>query len=285
MNDHFKNNPLTLEELNTWNSNKLINPRTGKKIKKNGNTYNYILSVYNKLIINNDINTKQSNDVILEKLLKCHDDRDPISMNIFWTEELGNRKAVYPIDKLDDLVFYIDSKNNTRCLEKESIKYLKSYGIFINPSNNDPIPQEVFEGIETINIVEQQNNTTVSELALDVFQYFNKISIFIDYEWFLALTKAELLKLNYELGDFWLQNFSQEQKNQISSIPLLVKTNSDFNSESLENIQKYLLNQIKTLLSCENEELKYMINYIIVGALSIVIPIIKDLYPDFVFSF
>ena len=36
---------------------------------------------------------------------------------------------------------------------------------------------------------------------------------------------------------------------------------------------------------CEDEGLKYMINYIIVGALSLVIPEIKENYPDFCFSF
>jgi hypothetical protein len=39
------------------------------------------------------------------------------------------------------------------------------------------------------------------------------------------------------------------------------------------------------MLKCEKEEIKYMINYIILGALGIVIPQIKELYPDFVFGF
>ena len=55
--------------------------------------------------------------------------------------------------------------------------------------------------------------------------------------------------------------------------------------DSLEDIQKYLLGQLKVLLSCEKEDYKYMINYIIVGALGIVIPEIKEMYPDFSFSF
>jgi hypothetical protein len=42
---------------------------------------------------------------------------------------------------------------------------------------------------------------------------------------------------------------------------------------------------MKQLLECDKEEFKYMINYIILGALGIVIPKIKELYPDFSFSF
>ena len=66
---------------------------------------------------------------------------------------------------------------------------------------------------------------------------------------------------------------------------LLFKDQINMEEDSLENIQKYLLGQLKVLLSCEKEEYKYMINYIIVGALGIVIPEIKEIYLDFIFSF
>jgi len=39
------------------------------------------------------------------------------------------------------------------------------------------------------------------------------------------------------------------------------------------------------MLKCDKEEIKYMVNYIVLGALGIVIPKIKELYPDFVFAF
>ena len=115
----------------------------------------------------------------------------------------------------------------------------------------------------------------------------------------MELDKNQLLKLNYELADFWLQNFSNEQKNKITesvkqnllssenenSIVILEKNNKELQEFSLEDIKKYLLNQIKLLLECNDEEFKYMINYIILGALGIVIPKIKELYPDFIFAF
>ena len=53
----------------------------------------------------------------------------------------------------------------------------------------------------------------------------------------------------------------------------------------LEKIQLYILNEISILLDVQKEELKYMINYILIGALGIVIPEIKELYPDFSFCF
>ena len=47
----------------------------------------------------------------------------------------------------------------------------------------------------------------------------------------------------------------------------------------------YLLREIKTIMQYEKEDLKYMINYIILGGLAIVIPEIKENYPDFSYTF
>ena len=90
----------------------------------------------------------------------------------------------------------------------------------------------------------------------------NYTSIFINYESFLSLDKARLFKFNYELRDFWLQNFTNKQRKDISKETLLYKEQNDMEQDSLENIQKYLLSQLKILLSCEKEEYKYMINYV-----------------------
>ena len=38
-------------------------------------------------------------------------------------------------------------------------------------------------------------------------------------------------------------------------------------------------------MSCKNDNLKFMINYIVIGSLGIVIPEIKEQYPDFSFEF
>lgn len=311
MKNQFKSNPLSIDELVTWKLNPYINPRTGKAIKENGNTYSIFLKSYNKhktdvdkiiydkqnnmsksnneLKQNNSSNqeaqTNNSQEKILTMLSQCNEDRDPISMNIFWIEENGKRRVVYPIENLSELIFYNDSKNLVRCFERETLKYLKSYSINIHPISTEPIPSSIFDSVDIVNLTEVRENKTIENLALDVFQNFNKISIFIDYEWFLDLNKQYLLKFNYELKDFWLQNFSESQRSQINNEPLFKKGNDELDSLSLENIQKYLLSQIKILLDCDKEEFKYMINYIILGALGIVIPQIKEQYPDFLFSF
>jgi len=302
MKNLLKNNPLTKDELNKWKLNPLINPRTSKAIQINGKLYKYIENEYNKYyqkelnekeLNEKELNEKELNEKELNEkelnnnklnLIDCNEDRDPISMNLFWIEEGGIKKVVYPEENIKDLILYLDSKNIVRCFEKESLIYLKSYNIKIHPISMEIIPEEIINKVNIINLLDVNKSKSINNLALEVFQYFNKISIFIDYEWFLNLKKQDLLKFNYELRDIWIQNLTIEQR-KIISVEILNKTNDELNSKNLEEIQKYLLNQIKNLLCCEIEEFKYMINYIIVGALGIVIPEIKELYPDFSFAF
>jgi hypothetical protein len=289
MKNPFKNNPLSLDELAKWINNPNYNPRSGCKITENGQLFKTINKSYleNKILVD-DLHDKLYCKYYLDPkkfLIQSNDDRDPISMNLFWEEQNGNKKIVYPEENFINLVIYKDSKNLVRCLELESLKYIKSYNLNIHPISQEEIPSLILNKIEILDISTIQNDKTIDNMALDIFQYFSKISIFINYESFLQLDKSQLFKFNYELRDFWLQNFSTKQRNEISKQTLLSKDQSSMQEDSLENIQKYLLGQLKVLLSCEKEEYKYMINYIVVGALGIVIPEIKEMYPDFSFSF
>lgn len=289
MKNPFKNSPLSIEELVKWKQNPLINPRSSKLISEKGSIYKAISKAYNSSKEQVDKyfkeTVKTNEDPRKALVLKCNEDRDVISMNLFWIEEDGIRKIVYPEKNFDDLVFYTDNKKLVRCFEKDSIRYMKTYGIKNHPVSTEIIPEDIFEQVIKYDITEITELKTIENKALDVFQYFSKISIFIDHESFINLSKKQLIKFNYELRDFWLQNFTIEQRKQISSSGVFTKVEEDFIPESLEDIQKYLLSQMEILLKCEIEEYKYMINYIILGALGIVIPQIKEMYPDFLFSF
>lgn len=205
---------------------------------------------------------------------------DVISRNQFWIEENNVKKVVYPSEKIVDLVFYYDSNKLLRCFEKESIAYLKSNNIFNHPITMEKIPEEIFNNID---IIVKDDNITNSELALQVFQHFTKISIFIKYEKFIKLSKTDLLRLNYELSDMWINNLTDEQQ-KIISTNIIFKNTTELNKCTIKDIQIYLLKNIDNMLKCENNELKFMVNYIVLGALSLVIPEIKKDYPDFSFS-
>ena len=102
--DKFKNNPVTINELNEWNKNKLENPRTNRKIKNESRLYNYLNKKYNELNIddniNHQINIKDFNrkkdkiikEDILQKLIGpvyhditlSFDEKDIVSQIDFW---------------------------------------------------------------------------------------------------------------------------------------------------------------------------------------------------------
>jgi len=262
---------ITKDLLEIWNKNRNINPITGKKIKVNSKFY--------KQLLKEDYTYKQ-----IFKIDDTVDDKDPVTLNTFWIMKEGKKQIVYE-GNIEDLIFYKDSHNFVRCFEKETLSYLKAHKITKNPITQEEIPKEILDSIEERNLDEDRNNLTIKEKALEIFQKFSKISIFIDSEWFLELAKDKLKKFYYEVSSFYKENFSHEQRKIISPENTLFRKDSDLNNMELEEIQLYILNEINILLDVQNEELKYMINYILIGALGFVIPEIRELYPDFSFSF
>ena len=272
-----KHNVFSLDELKQWKIDPLINPRTKKTIKLNGPTFKIIKKEYDR----RKDSIKENNISILNQLIICDDDRDPISMNLFWIEKEGIKSIVYPLEDLNNLVFYTDTHNKIRCLEKDTISHLKSYNILIHPVSMELIPEELFEKIIPINI---NNNISIDNFALNVFQLFTKKSIFIDYKLFMALGETKLYCLNNEIRDIWIQNLSLDQRESISERILFNKTSLELHNYKLEDIQRYFLEDIKASLECD-EELLIMVNYIIIGVLGIVIPEIKENYSDIMFAF
>ena len=253
--------PITIEELEKWLSNKSINPRTNKKIYKSGKIYKHYESLN-----------------ILEVYAKnCINDMDPISLNYLWKIENGDKIIVH---NLNDIIFYKDNRNNIKFFEKESIIYMKGYNINYDPVTKEDLPRHIFDNVIGQKIIDDKIKT-VKELALEVFQLFSNISIFIDYDLFLNLDIINLTKLNYEISAFFKANFSVEQQNQISR-NVFKKNINIFN---IDELKQYLLEKFKILLECPIEEYKYMINYILVGGLSLVIPQVKESYPDYAFDF
>ena len=60
---------------------------------------------------------------------------------------------------------------------------------------------------------------------------------------------------------------------------------SNLQEKDKEFIKLYILEQIENILSYPEEDLKFMLNYIVLGGLSLVIPEVKEYYDNFNFSF
>ena len=277
----FVNNNVTRIELIKWKSNPVLNPRTNRNITEKGKIYKYLQNRYNT-----EFPILKSSEKLNENsysLIDSVDDKDPISLAVFWIEESGKKKVIY--SDISVLILYKDSHNLIRCFERESLEYLKAHNINKHPITLDDIPEYVINKIKAKNLDEYKKLQTLNDLALEIFQKFSSLSIFIDSELFINLNKEKLMKFNYEIKDVYKQNFSQEQMKEISNRILFPKSNHELETMTIDKLKKYLLLEIDSLLSVKKEELKYMCNYILVGTLSIVIPVIREMYPDFCFSF
>jgi hypothetical protein len=255
--------PIKLCEYEKWLENKFINPRTKRIIKKNGVIYKYL----------DKINIKKL------YLAETVDDKDIISLCDFWIIKDSVKYIVY--ENIDNLIFYKDSENHIRCFEKESVEYMLGYNIKKHPVTGELFPDDIFINIISKKLILEKEKT-ISELTLDVFQLFGNNSFFIDHNLFLELSKNNLLKLYFEISNLYKNNFSNEQRNEISN-KVFILTINDIAIMSVNKIQKYILLNIKILLEYSNDKYKYMINYILIGGLSIVINEIRILYPSFSF--
>lgn len=267
------NHLLNVQQLLEWYYNKNINPVTNRKIKESGKIYNSYQLQYEK-IFPNGINFFDA------------DSKDPVSLSEIWVERDGKKYFTY--DNHDNLILYKDNKNFINCFEKETINSFIKNKITIHPVTYTDIPDNVFESIEYKEIVIEK---TIKERALEVFQIFLNISIFIDFEEFLNLDNFKLGKLYYETQDFFHQNVNQsiiesiKEKGKKQNKQIYTLLVSEFDELNKEEQQKILLDSFEMLLTYENEELKSMSYYIILGGLSLFIPKIKEQYPDFCFSF
>ena len=300
----FQKNPPSINELMVWKRNQTKNPRNGKSlVLKNGkfNGAHGILEARYKEIFSFDYD-----------FLDSTDERDPVSLVKFYNiKKNGKKEFIY--DNYKNLILYeeIDDTRNVdttycvdkpliRCFEKESLSYLKLYGIKKHPVSQIEIPSHVFDKVSKAKL--NKSELTIKDRALEVFQILTNISIFIDHKLYINLTKEELIKLNYEIKDFYEQNLSDEDRNLIESNIEYSDEDTDSQSESISNklfsissntlkeknlefIQFYILDQIESLINCKIDHLKYMVNYIVLAGLSLVIDEVKELYENFAFNF
>ena len=261
----------TILELMKWKRNDIINPRTNRKIKKDKILYNYLKSKYFEFF-------KDGYD-----FLDTIDNRDPITLKNFWILKDGEKKFIY--EDYNNLILYKDSLSNIRCIEKMSLEYLKYYKISKDPVTQSNIAKYIFNKVKDIKL---KNNETFESKGLRVFNKFSNISVFIDYKKFINLDLRNLKKFNYEISDFYYKNLSIENRKLIDNNDgnsIFSLSNNNLDEKNRDFILNYLLDQIDIIISCKNENLKFMINYIVIGSLGIVIPEIKEQYPDFSFEF
>ena len=252
---------ITIYDTMDWIQNKLYNPITKRRLKLNSKIYNLFETKYNEFFPDN------------YSYIDSIEDRDPITFEMFWVEENGKKKIIY--NDLLGLKLYKDSKGLVHCFEINTLEYMKHYNINYHPTTKDTLPDHLFDNIIS-NIKINQN---ISHKAINVFNNFTNISIFIDSKYFIKLSNISLNKLYYETREFYIHNIGT------NIINIFNKSIAEYNTMSVLNKQHYILDCYDSLLKPSiNTQDMYMTYYIILGGLSIVIPEVKDLYPDIVMN-
>lgn len=266
-------NTNELNLLMLWKRKKEINPRTNRKINVGKSIYLKYSKLYKKNFPDN------------YDFLDSLDCRDPISLNIFWIKNNNKKQFIYRND-ISNLILYKDLVNRIRCIEKNTLLYLKYYKYNKHPVTFDIIPDNVFNLINNLKLEDKKE--TLEEMSLRIFQKFVDLSIYIDHKTFLNLKMKDLSRLYYEMKDFYYQNLSVENRINVDNSngnELFSLTQNEYDNLGIFEAKKIILDNVDKLLNCKNVNLKYMINYIIIGSLGIVIKEVKDNYPDFQFSF
>jgi hypothetical protein len=256
---------LSRIDLINWKLNQNINPTTGRKIKKTGAIFKRLSVAYHK--------------IFKLDIFKIADHVDLISQERFIIiDKNGNRKWVYK--DIDNIIFY-QEKNLVRAFTKISLHFLKKKNINLHPVSKEIIPEFIFNGINVK--ISEDNIINVENEAKMFFQKLSNHSIFIDYTEFLELELGHLHKLEYELKEFYYQNLPTNIRINIDNYDgnLLFKDKPT----DKEELIKYLIKNMNTILDNISDAMKVFSYYIIVGALSLVIPNVKKNYPNYSFSF
>lgn len=253
---YFKNEPITHNELLIWNKNKTINPRTNRKIKSTSSIYKYLTKEFSKIKLS---------------LLDVFSNEEPITLDSFYDE---TTKKLLVDD--NEYLLWLDSQNRIMALHYSSLIGLYKNKKFIHPITLELIPENIFKQANLLN--QKLNNTdediTLDQLALQVFQHFETLNLFVDYQDFVKLNTFQLQKFTSEIKSFLEANLSQTQK-------IYLKYKKYFKSNHIKNI----LIDLQTIMNKIKSEDKIFICYLILGALVLVIPSLKEQYPFLEFSF
>jgi hypothetical protein len=285
---YFKSNPPTIKELNQWNQNKFINPRTGRKIKENSVIFR-TLTIFSRKSSENfkkNINNYNKKNLMNHNKLweELTDEEDPVSLIKFWEMRNNKKEWLNEVNKEEVIIYQED--NLVRGFHYETILGFYQNKIKKHPISGKEIPETVFNQMKIIcqnkNIILEKKDDleNLNDLALRTFQLFNNLSIFINYEDYCNLNSHKLRILSNELKAFYLENLSFEQKNQVNPLRKSVFTFTEY-----ETSRRQILLDIKMLIENSNEQNKFLICYLILGGLVLVIPSLKETYPDLEFGF
>jgi len=196
----------------------------------------------------------------------------------------------FSYEDLDGFIYGFDILSLYNLINKSVGKTLK------NPYNRNPIPQIVINDIRSLlriskilkipieieikDVSDELSSTKNIELrVLDLFQYIDSLGNYSDPNWFLSLSKNQLVKFLRELMDIW--NYRAQLSSQVkrSICPPLgdpfvsINFNMINNESNIQNVKKMILVVMEKLVkSGADKDMKALGAYYVLGSITLVNP-------------
>ena len=234
---------------------------------------------------------------VYDDITLSFDPKDVISQIEFW--EIDNKNNRIPLyNNKNHLVSYYDSEKRLRCFEITTIIDMIDNNMLKHPITNENLPEEFINRSKDLNNLLIKNDMieekvviekTIEDLAFDLFQKLGNGDIYLDKKYFLDLSIDKLDKLYYETREFYFSNISSSDRVLIeNNSKIFIKSRSDLRNDfgnDISKIQKYIIENFMFILTNCTNNTEYIVKYIILAGLNLVIPEVKEKYPDFEFSF
>ncbi|KAF4699308.1 hypothetical protein FOZ63_034075 [Perkinsus olseni] len=230
---------------------------------------------------------------------KCDDPQDPVSLQRIWVEGPdGGRKAS---DEIEFLFSYYEDDKFIRGFSITTLQYmLRQPRPIQHPVSRKVIPDSVLEraeqmvkhlestgAIDPVTVrdlaslpLKDLTRRDVQQLSLEVWQLMARQSVYVEEDTLVDMDRAQLLMLNSELRSMFTENFTVEQRRLFyppDGTPFMniheaiIGGSEDIppSSRSLGAVQG-ILRDLRTILTNAPENMKFMVSYVIVGALAVV---------------
>jgi hypothetical protein len=225
-----------------------------------------------------------------DDLTQCEDDQDPVAMNcVYWTMVDGKRCAC-PINKYF-LFSYIDSKGKIRCLSINTVFDMINNSMLAHPMTQEEISPEnvtrarkMIAALTKINYFETEKELgpqKIRSMTLELFHKFGIQGIVMETPWFTGMDIYYATKLNKDLQLLVKQNLPAIDPVRKPNLfnPFEYDSNNP-KPEDLARVQAQLLIDMNELLDLPKNKNNTLPYYIILGALSNLLPVVKERFPE-----
>lgn len=232
-------------------------------------------------------------------ITSVEDEQDPITYDKFW--EINNGKKIPTNINKYYLFSYIDSKDKIRCLTIFTIHDMINDDNYVHPHTMEQIPttdikraKELIKFYQTkIGLFKEDETNHSPEYKLTnklskLFKRFHMHSIYFEEKWLMNIQDIyKLEKIIKETEKIANANFKQINPNLTNfkiftgrKKKALKKNDTEGIEIELLELKEYIVGEWEKLIDAANNSNNQIPIWILASGLSVVVPEIKQKYPD-----